>query len=898
MEYATVSAAEAARELQVDASRGLSSAEVQRRRESFGANVVVHDASRSPVTILVRQFSSIIVVLLAAAATIAFVTRDAAEGFAIIGVLIINAVVGFAVEWRSERALQSLRIQVRTTARVLRDGAQSIIDAQELVPGDVILLDPGAHVPADARVTESIALRVEEAALTGESVPVTKSADVVALSTPLAERTSMLFLGTTATAGRGTAIVTATGDATELGRIGRLVRDLDLQPTPLEQRLASLGRTLVWIVLGIGAIVTVAGVLRGDPLWEMIEVGISLAVAAVPEGLPAVTTLILSVGVLRMARRHAIVRKLTAVETLGSTSVICTDKTGTLTMNQLTVREIDANDPQELLRIGVLCSDAVIENGRPVGDPTEVALVVAAMNAGIDVAALRARYRKTDEVPFDPATRHMITRHESDEGTFAAIKGAPSVVQELCSDAPPDMLRRNDELASHGLRVLAFARDDHFLGFAALADPPRPAAAQAIADARDAGVRVIMLTGDQVETARAIARELHLAGDREPVVVHARELGNISRDADVFARITPEDKLRVVDALRQAGEVVAVTGDGVNDAPALRRADIGVAMGLTGTDAAKQTADLILADDNLGTVVVAIEEGRTIYANITKFVHLLFSHNLGEVIMVFTAIVAGLSLPLLPLQILWMNVVTDIFPAFALALEPSQARRMLGRRRRGDILSRAFLILIAWQGVVLAAIALGAYVWALHAYGAGAHARTLALCALIGVQLGHTFNCRSRLASAFTGLFDNFHLWAAVATVIALQVLAMTFAPLARLLDLTRVTRADLVVVAMCVLLPIVVVEIQKAFARGTTGDASGAPRRNAATAASSAASRPATTSRTVRGTTMSGITPTPVTESSTVPDVDTRPAPPPGSANASGSPVLPAVGSPTIRPR
>ena len=812
-----------------DITRGLAREEVERRREIFGRNVVVRDAGRSAWVIAARQFRNIVVLLLGVAAAIAFLTSDPAEGVAIIGILLINAIVGFIVEWRSERALESLRIQVRTTARVLRDGVQSIVDAEELVPGDVILLDPGAHIPADARLVETMALRVEEAALTGESAPVTKSVEVVSAEAPLAERTNMVFLGTTATAGRATAIVTATGDATELGKIGRLVRDVEMQPTPLEQRLAALGRTLVWIVLGIGAVVAIAGIVRGDPLWEMVEVGISLAVAAVPEGLPAVTTLILSVGVLRMARRHAIVRKLPAVETLGSTTVICTDKTGTLTMNQLSVRAIDAEDALELLRIGALCSDAVIERGAPVGDPTEVALVIAALDAGIDVAALRHTHRKVLEVPFDPATRHMITVHETADGKrVLALKGAPSVVLSMCElteERQRELSSRNEQLASRGLRILAFARGDDdrdlsrgytFLGFAALADPPRPAAADAIARARDAGIRVVMLTGDQVETARAIARELKLSGERDPVVVHAGEadVTHLAHEADVFARITPEDKLRVVDALRKAGEIVAVTGDGVNDAPALRRADIGVAMGKSGTDAAKQTADIVLTDDNLGTVVAAIEEGRTIYANIAKFVHLLFSHNLGEVVMVFTAIIAGLPLPLLPLQILWLNVATDIFPAFALALEPSQPHRMHGRRKRGDILSRSFLVLIGWQGVMLAAVSLTAYVWALQTYGEGAHARTIALLALVAVQLGHTFNCRSRIESALSGLFDNLHIWAASATVIALQVFAAAFTPLARLLGFTPIQAADLVVIALCAVLPIAIVETQKVIAR------------------------------------------------------------------------------------
>jgi Ca2+-transporting ATPase len=822
-------------ELGVDALQGLTDAEVLQRRATFGPNVVIRDASRSLFTIAARQLRSIVVALLAIAAVIAFATRDIAEGLAILGILVINAVVGFLVEWRSERALESLRLQVRSTARVLRNGVQSMVDAEEVVPGDVILLDPGAHVPADARIVDAIALQVDEAALTGESVPVGKAVDAVDADAPLADRTCMLFLGTTTTAGRATAVVTATGDETELGHIGQLVRTVELQSTPLEQRLAALGRTLVILVLAIGAVVVIAGLLRGNPLWEMVEVGISLAVAAVPEGLPAVTTLILSVGVLRMARRHAIVRKLPAVETLGSTTVICTDKTGTLTMNQLTVRSIDAEDPRELLRIGVLCSDAALAQGKPVGDPTEVALVVAAMEAGIEVTALRQSHRKVVELPFDATTRRMVTVHTAPDGsTLVALKGAPSVVLGMCTLQPErrtELANRNTQLASRGLRVLAFARSTDgrdlsggytFLGFAALADPPRPAASDAIARAREAGVRVVMLTGDQVETARAIARELRLSGEREPVVVHARELANrnpaeitrLAHETDVFARITPEDKLRVVDAFRTAGEIVAVTGDGVNDAPALRRADIGVAMGKSGTDAAKQTADLILTDDNLGTVVAAIEEGRTIYANITKFVHLLFSHNLGEVLLVFVAIIAGLPLPLLPLQILWLNVATDIFPAFALALEPSQARRMRGRRPRRDLLSRSFLTLVAGQGAMLGAVALSGYLWALHVYGEGAHARTMALVAMVAVQLGHTFNCRSRLESAIPGLFENLHVWAAAASVVTLQAFAILFTPLARLLDLTRLNPVDLAVVLICVILPIAIVELQKTFAR------------------------------------------------------------------------------------
>jgi len=802
---------EVASQFGVDPRVGLSSDDVAARRAQYGANVVVRDAGRPAWRLFVAQFGSIVVALLGAAAAVEYFTGDRWQAAAIAIVLLINALTGFAIEWQSQRALRRLSLQTKTNARVRRDGRDSIVDAIDLVPGDVIELEAGVHVPADARVIDAAALTVDEAALTGESLPVAKLPAAVDADTALADRTPMVYLGTQVVAGRGEAIVTATADASELGRIGRLLRAVELEPTPLERKLAHLGRQLVVIVIVVGAVVALAGIVRGMPVWEMVEVGITLAVAAVPEGLPAVTTLILAVGVLRMARRHALVRKLTAVETLGGTTVICTDKTGTLTMNRLAVRRIDAADERPLLRIAVLCNDATPAG---IGDPTEVALVAAARERGIDVAAMRADSPRSGEVPFDSSTRTMITMH----GRYAAMKGAPAEVLDACAlpaEEKSRLLARNEELASEGLRVLAFADRDGadgafiFRGFAALADPPRPGAAEAIAEARKAGVRVVMLTGDQVATARAIALELRISGDREPVVVHARELARL--DADAFARVTPDEKLRVVSALRDAGEVVAVTGDGVNDAPALRRADIGIAMGSIGTDVAKETADLILTDDNLGTIVHAIEEGRTIFANITKFVHLMFSHNLGEVIVIFVAILSGMPLPLLPLQILWVNVATDIFPAFALALEPPLAQRMRDRPQpAATLLSASFLGLIAWQAAMLATIVLAGYQWALRSYGSGAHARTIALCAMVAVEVGHMFNCRSRTRSALEGITKNPYLWAAATIVVALQIIAVTFSPLMRILKVTHVTTTDAAVIIGCGLLPIVVVELQK----------------------------------------------------------------------------------------
>lgn len=868
--------------LQVAPALGLTAADANRRRQQHGANVLQTIRARPPWRILIDQFASLVIGLLAVAAAVAWATGDVLEAVAITVVLIINAGVGFATEWQAGRALDALRRQARTTTRVRRDRVEKSINAEELVPGDVVVLNAGDRVPADARLLEASSLQVEESALTGESTTVEKSSEPVALSAPLSERRSMLYLGTGIAAGHAVALVVATGLKTELGRIGQLVATSPKEQSPLEKRLADLGRQLVYLVLVIAALVMVTGWLRGDGLWMMVEVGISLAVAAVPEALPAVTTLILALGVLRLARRHAIIRRLSAVETLGSATVICADKTGTLTENRMTVREYSLSDDRtidlekervavegdELLeravRIGVLCNEASFnaaarDETRSLGDPTETALLVVADALVLDVEHERNTHPKLAEQPFQTSTRRMTTLHRrSGGGHLAALKGAPAVVLDACTTyanaanemRPLDDLARtrfiaaNEQMAGRALRVLALAvkyfdgdfQDTSeealesgysFLGFVGMIDPPRPGVAEAIRRAALAGIRTVMLTGDQLNTAAAIARELGIGGGREPSALHARDLigadqtriAELAKTADVFARVSPEDKMRIVEALQASGEVVAVTGDGVNDAPALKRANIGIAMGQRGTEVAKEAADVVLADDNFATIVRAVEGGRTIYANITKFVHLMFSKNLGEVLTIFPAIALGWPLPLLPLQILWINLVTDIFPGLALALEPTAPGVMRQRPLRSGLLSRPFLILIGWQGAMLAAINLAAYAWALGRYGAGAHARTLALLVLVSGQLGHLFNCRSRTHSAFDGVMRNPYIWMAALSMIGLQLLAVYFAPLARVLDLSKPTRVDWAVTAIAAVVPIVIVEVTKAFARRGTAE-------------------------------------------------------------------------------
>ena len=864
--------------LGVDTAMGLSNEEADLRLARDGANMLEHSAGRGWLSILLGQFSSIIVWLLAFAGTVAWFTESRLEAAAILVVLLLNALIGFAIEWQAGRALNALRKATHLIVRVRRGGRELLVEAANIVGGDIVILTAGDRIPADARLIEAVNLRCDESTLTGESVAVEKSIEAVESAAPLAERRSMLYLGTNIVAGRAAAVVTATGIRTELGRIGELIAETKSEQTPLERKLGELGKKLVYIVLGIAALVMLAGYLRGDDWWLMLEVSISLAVAAVPEGLPAVTTLILALGVLRMARRNAIVRKLSAVETLGSATVICTDKTGTLTENRMTVQKyrlsnnqtikLPANFKDEsfsssdenllrLLRVSFLCNDATLDStdeneSRHIGDPTETALLVAAGKFGFDVGREKSDYKKLLEHPFDAVTKRMITVLQAADGkAFAALKGAPAVVLDVCGtyisedgkssvlndETRRNFLKINEEMADSTLRVLAFAdktfNDSEnfeiengytFLGFVGMSDPPREGVAEAVRAAQKAGIRVVMLTGDQINTARAVASQLNLSQGADVYALHSddlinsdsKEIAQMALQAHVFARVSPEDKLRIVEALQKAGEIVAVTGDGVNDAPALKRADIGIAMGLRGTEVAKEAADIVLTDDNFATIIKAVEGGRAIYSNIIKFVQLMFSENLAEILVIFVPIAAGFPLPLLPLQILWINLVTDIFPALALAVEPPSPDTMQRRplSPEENLLSAPFLFLIGWQAIMLAAIALAVYFWAFRTYGAGEHLQTVTLMTIVGVQLGHLYNCRSRTRSAFDGFFSNPSIFAATAIVVALQLSAVYFAPLAKILNIVPPNKIDWLVIISSIILPVIIVEITKVFSR------------------------------------------------------------------------------------
>ncbi len=893
--------------LDADLERGLTDAQVVTRLEAHGHNVLAVVRGRSPLLILLHQFKSIIVVLLLAAAGVALALGDLAEAIAILVVIVLNAAIGFFIEWKAERTLSALREHAVPTAQVLRGGTEREIAAADIVPGDVLILAAGARVPADGRIIESAQLQVEEAALTGESRTVPKQIDAVKDATAaLGNRSDMAYLGTAITEGRGRLLVTATGAQTEMGRIGTLVADATVRATPLERKLARLGNGMVGVVLVLGAIVVGAGLLRGHEFLRMLEVGVSLAIAAMPEGLLAVSTMTLALGMQRMASMGALIRRLPAVETLGSTTVICTDKTGTLTENQMTVRALFVDDvrvdvtgtgyaavgefngggrrivPGEresldlALRIGALCNDATIEHSddgdKVLGDPTEAALTVAAEKAGIEHAAVDRDWPRVAERAFDSETKRMVTVHETPQGQRVAyMKGSPAAVLEVSTEQRTSAgvspmtagdrerhLARNTELAGTAMRVLGLAyRDldigygddalDHdwiFVGLVGMEDPLRESAKIAIATCREAGIRTVMITGDQPATAAEIAKQLGIDRDFEqrPLqAVHGRDLVDLDAagwqrtvaTTSVFARVSPEQKLRIVEALQHDAQIVAMTGDGVNDAPALGQADIGIAMGLRGTDVAKQAAAMVITDDDFSTIVRAVEQGRIIYANILKFVHYLFSCNAAEILVVFVAIMVGWPLPLVPLQILWLNIVTDVFPALALAVEPSTTGAMSQPPRdpKQRLVSGNMVGLIAWQGAMIAGVTLAAFVIGLNWHGStgdGLRASTtMAFMTLAFAQVFHAFNARSQRRSAFDRPFTNPWLLAAVAVCVALQIAAVYVPLLQRVLHTAPPSAMDWVVIAVCSLAPVAIVEAVKLglriYSRARTGARTGA---------------------------------------------------------------------------
>jgi Ca2+-transporting ATPase len=889
---------ELATRLAADPARGLVSGDAVARLATYGTNELRRGPAVSALAILAAQFESLVIWVLIGAALVSVAVGEVVDGMAIIAIVALNAIIGFVQEYRAEKATAALARLAAPRARVVRDGRAQVLRAADVVPGDVLLLDAGDLVAADARLIETSALRTTEAALTGESEPVEKQTGIFARATPIADRRNMVFLGTNVAAGSGRALVVATGMGTEIGHIAGLLETASDDATPLQRRLDQVARRLLWACLMIVAVVFGLGFLRGVAPFELFLSAVSLAVAAVPEGLPAVVTVALALGVQRMVRRNALVRRLPAVETLGCAQVICTDKTGTLTVGEMTARKLVTSgrlyqisgegyatdgaffadgeehtvgeDPllRDLLQVAAACNDAELQEkaGRPavIGDPTEGALLVAAAKGGITRSALESEMPRLRTVPFDSDRKRMTIVRARGADAMAFVKGAPEVIIERCTHILTEQgsveLSASDRsrlaqagalMANDALRVLALARrsllqpvtphDNNdveqgltLVGLIGLQDPPRAEAREAVAKCNRAGIKTVMITGDHPDTARAIARELGILGTGDGVLVGV-ELERLTREAlagrvsdiAVYARVTAEHKLRIVRAWKARGAIVAMTGDGVNDAPALKEASIGIAMGITGTEVTKEAADIIITDDNFASIVAAVEEGRGIYDNISKTLAYLLAGNAGELTVMLIAALVGWPLPLLPLHLLWINLVTDGLPALALATDPVDPGVLNRPPRRPDaqLLDRNFLRLTALTGVLTAGVTLAAFAYELYVDGNLEQARDAAFTVLVIAELLRAFGARSSVFTVWqVGLFSNIRLFLIVMASFALQLAIHHVGVLQTLFGIEPITLNQCVVWTGLGFIPLLVLEGRKMM-RGS-GAAGPAPRR------------------------------------------------------------------------
>jgi Ca2+-transporting ATPase len=847
-------AAVVAAELQTDPSDGLRDTTVRARQAQFGPNAIREGQRRGKLRMLLSQFTDFMILLLMAAAVVSGIIGDAADTAIILGIVVLNGAVGFVQEFRAERAMAALKQLAAFNATVIRDGQRQTVKADALVPGDIVLLEAGDAVPADLRLLEAIDLRLGEAALTGESLPVTK--DTAPHPDPalgVADRTNMAFKGTVVLHGRGRGIVVATGMATELGQIAGMLDAVGETRTPLQQRLAIFGRQIAIAALVICGIIFLFGLLRNESPLQMLLTALSLAVAAIPEALPAVVTVVLALGAARMARSNALIRRLPAVETLGSVTTICSDKTGTLTRNEMRVVEawiakqrvpvgqLDATrEPARSLLLALAhCNDVERSaDGGLAGDPTEVALWQAAADHGLDRLA-QDKARRVLELPFDSDRKRMTTLYPDGAGFVAYTKGAPESVLPCCDlvarDPPAEAMQAAEAMARDGLRVLAVASrtwdtvpGSHdpdvveqglvLLGLVGLLDPPRAEAKAAVATCRAAGITPVMITGDHPATAQAIARAVGIL-DTGGAVLTGRDLTLLSdealrgsvRDTRVYARVDPAQKIRIVEALQANGEIVAMTGDGVNDAPSLARADIGVAMGKVGTDVAREAASLVLLDDNFATIVTAVREGRRIYDNIRKFLCFVVACNSAEIWTLFLAPFLGLPLPLLPIQILWINLVTDGLPGLALAAEPAErdVMRRPPRPPNEGLLAQGLLRQVVWVGLLMAAITLMIQAVAIH--GTTAHWQTMVFTVLTLAQMWQVMAIRSGQESLFhQGILSNRPLLGAVLLTFALQMAVIYIPPLNPFFHTQALSPAELAACVAASACVFVAIEIDK----------------------------------------------------------------------------------------
>ena len=852
-------------ELGSDLVNGLKEAQVSELRSRYGENKLKEKKKKTNFQRFIDQFKDVMILILIAAAAISFAiacTQNDPEEFfepiLILVIVIVNAIIGTIQESNAEKALDALKNLSAPHARVIRDGEEKIVDAVDLVPGDIIRLEAGDFVPADARLIRSVSLKSEESALTGESVPSDKDASVtVDEKAPLGDRTNMVFSGCSISYGTATAVVTATGMKTEMGKIANLLDNEEEGQTPLQVKLAQLGKYLGIICLAACAIVFVVGLISGIPLMEIFMTAVSLAVSAIPEGLPAIVTIVLSIGVQRMVKKNAIIRRLPAVETLGSASVICSDKTGTLTQNRMKLvkayldglditEDISTNNSEavkRLLTYGTLCCDgSVVFNGTEeihIGDPTETAIVLAAHKNGMPKDALNGKYPRLAEIPFDSDRKLMTTVNRIDGKNIVIVKGAFDVLAARCvSGDRKKAAQINEEMSKKALRVLAIAYKviDNvteqptseelengltFMGLVGMIDPPRPEAKEAVAVCKQAGIRPVMITGDHVVTASAIAADLGILREGDRAItgpqldeMSEEELDRSVEDISVYARVSPENKIRIVKAWQKKNQIVSMTGDGVNDAPALKAADIGCAMGITGTDVAKGAADMTLTDDNFATIVEAVREGRGIYANIRKVVGFLLGTNIGEIITVFVAMILWHKAPLLSMQLLWINLVTDGLPAVALGMEPVEKDIMNKKPKAKDegLFAHGLGLRIGLQGLMIGILSLTAFYIGDKMTGLTEGGQTLAFMVLALSQVVQSFNMRSEHSLFQIGPFTNKRLNLASLLSVALMCLVLFFTPVSHIFGLIHLPGKAYLIGLGLIFVPLFVMEFSKAF--------------------------------------------------------------------------------------
>lgn len=844
------------RELKTSITGGLSTEEAKKRLEADGRNALPCQKKKSIFISFLSQFKDFMVIILLIAASVSFITglysgEGASDSVIIIAIVVLNAVIGVVQEYKAEKAIDALKELTSPLCHVKRGGVYAEINSSELVKGDIIKLSQGSIVPADCRLIEAHSLQVSEAALTGESVPVTKNAEaVLAKTSPLSERCNMLYMGTTVVLGRCEAIVCATGLESEMGKIAHMLTETEDETSPLKKKLNHTGKILGAGALLICFVIFIMGLLRHQPFFDMFMTSVSLAVAAIPEGLPAIVTIVLAIGVRKMAEKRAVVRKLPAVEALGSASVICSDKTGTLTMNKMKVTEIESEDKKLTLTLMALCSDSEWNGNAFEGEPTENALTEAAMKEGLNKRELDSLYPRVDEYPFDSSLKRMTTVHRENGNLRYITKGAVEGLLPLCTHCLQNgrtipmteavrkkILAQNSEMCGKALRVISVAFKDMkenavsrehaeygltFCGMAGLLDPPRPEIKSAVGLCRKAGIKPVMITGDNADTASAIAKQTGILRQGDKVITGAeldcitdKQLSEMTDKCNVFARVTPAHKVRIVNAFKSKGHIVAMTGDGINDAPALKSADIGCAMGITGTDAAKGAADIVLTDDNFATIVDAVHEGRNIYENIKKAIHFLLSSNIGEIITIFTAMIMGFASPLLPVQLLWVNLVTDSLPAIALGLDFCDEDIMEKKpNKENSLFNRDLWFKIGLEGAMIGMLALLAFAVGTKLYGSIKTGRTMCFAVLSISQLVHAFNMRSEHSLFRLALPANKYLTGSFITGTIMEVSVIQLPVLSKVFGVTPLDPVKWVWVIILCLMPLVLVELEKKLSR------------------------------------------------------------------------------------